>query len=152
MRILAIDPGTSCGWAIGNSNAIHGSGTWYLQPSRGESPGMRYIRPRGNLEQIHKAYPDISLLAYEMPHHRGGASTQVGCGLVATIQTWCAEKKIEHTQVHSATIKKYATGSGRAKKDLMVRLGVKRFGKEDADDNEIDALWILEFVRERFAA
>lgn len=44
MRILGIDPGTSCGWAILDDGGRVASGVWDLSPKRFEGGGMRYIR------------------------------------------------------------------------------------------------------------
>ena len=43
MRILAIDPGTSCGWAIWDGGDVVHAGTWDLSSRRFEGGGMRYV-------------------------------------------------------------------------------------------------------------
>jgi Holliday junction resolvasome RuvABC endonuclease subunit len=147
MRILAIDPGTSCGFALGDESAVLASGFWNLAPARGDSPGIRYLKLRARLNELGQAYPGIALLAHEQQHHRGGAATAIGAGIVATLQAWAAEQRVEITAVHSATLKKFATGSGRADKDDMKRLGAGKFQPTTMSDDEMDALWILEWAR-----
>lgn len=142
MRILALDPGTSCGWAVSDGP----SGTWDLAPARGDSPGMRYIRLRARLEETLRAFPDLGLVAFERAHHRGGAATEIGVGLMTHIQSWCAERKIEHIAVHSMTLKKWATGSGKAKKHQMRAAWIEKHPVKRGlyrSEDEIDALWIL---------
>ena len=81
MNILALDPGTTTGWAA----LVHGkiiSGAWWLQPTRGESPGMRYIKLLGCLNEVQCATAP-ELVVYEKQRHRGGAATQVALGVVS---------------------------------------------------------------------
>ena len=147
MRILALDPGSSCGFAVGDPAGVLVSGVWQLTPGRGDSPGMRYVRLRGYLEDVLRAYPDLALVVYEQAHHRGGAATEYAVGCATTVQTWCAERGIDHSAVHSATVKKWATGRGNAKKAEMVRLARERFQPTTSTDDEIDALWMLDWAR-----
>lgn len=61
MRILALDPGSSCGLAVGSPAGVDASGVWQLAPGRGESPGMRYVRLRGFLQETRRGFPDLSV-------------------------------------------------------------------------------------------
>lgn len=157
MIILAIDPGTSCGFAIGHTGDVITSGVWQLAPARGESPGMRYIKLRSRLNEMRIAFPDLGLVVYEQPQmflakYRGGTATEIAYALVGIIQAWCAEVKMEHANVHAATLKKFATGKGNANKDEMRRVGLKRWPNPiTLSGDEIDALWILEWARKEFA-
>lgn len=146
--ILALDPGSSCGWAVGPPV---NSGVWQLAPARGESPGMRYVRLRAMLEQTLRAYPTLRLVVAEAAHHRGGAATEYAVGCLATMQAWCAEHGIDHATVHSATLKKWATGRGNAKKPELQRLGALRFKPTTSTDDEIDALWLHAYGSEVIA-
>ena len=65
---------------------------------------------------------------------------------ISEFETWCADHGIQHSQVHSATIKKFATGSGRGNKDAMRAAGAAKFRPTTQADDEIDALWILEYA------
>ena len=149
MRALALDMGSRCGWAIGKA-AEQGSGqvcsgVWDIAPRRGESPGMRYLHLRAHLQRVRAAYPDLAAVFYEQAHHRGGAATEYAVGCVATVQAWCAEHGLEHAAVHSATIKKHATGKGNAPKDAVMG-AMRRRGFTPADDNEADALALLDWA------
>lgn len=144
MRTLALDMGSRCGWAIGNADEVT-SGVWDIVPRRGESPGMRYLHLRAQLQTVRAAYPDLATVFYEQAHHRGGAATEYAVGCVATVQAWCAEHGIEHAAVHSATIKKHATGKGNAPKDAVMT-AMRSRGFAPADDNEADALALLDWA------
>lgn len=49
---------------------------------------------------------------------------------------------VEYIDVPPSTLKKYATGKGNAKKELVLVEAVKRLGYQGSDDNEADALWL----------
>ncbi len=152
MRILAIDPGSSCGWAVGTERGPEASGVWQLAPARGESPGMRYVRLRAKLNAVREAYPDLGLVVYEAAHHRGGAATEYAAGVATHVQSWCAERGIEHASAHSAAVKKFATGRGNADKADMLRAGRGRFAPTTGTADEIDALWILAWAGAAFGS
>ena len=142
MRILALDPGSSCGFACGPEDGIDVSGVWLLAPARGESPGVRYLKLRAHLAAIRERFPDLALVVYEMAHHRGGAATEYAAGIATHVQSWCAEHGIEHAPAHSARVKKFATGRGNAEKQDMRRAARGRFVLRTDSDDEIDACWI----------
>jgi Holliday junction resolvasome RuvABC endonuclease subunit len=149
MRLLALDFGSRTGWAVGNSQGVDCSGWWDIKPGRGDSPGMRYLKLRGRLVEVRFPFNDISMVCYEQAHHRGGAATEYAAGCVATVQAWCAELGIQHCSVHSATLKLHATGSGRASKADMVAAATKLLGRKVTDDNEADAICLLDYQRGR---
>jgi Holliday junction resolvasome RuvABC endonuclease subunit len=93
----------------------------------------------------------IDVICYEQAHHRGGAATACCVGLVTEVQAFAAEHNIEIMPVHSATLKKFATGSGRANKDQMIEAAKAR-GWNPQDDNEADACLILEYGLNELAA
>ena len=93
----------------------------------------------------------IGLVAYEAAHHRGGAATEVALGFATNVQAACALYGWEHTTVHSATLKKHVTGSGRASKDAVVAAMRLRWGREVEDDNEADALAVLAWAVDTIA-
>src|SRR5690606_3576769 len=58
------------------------------------------------------------------------------------------EENVPFIEVPPAVLKKYATGKGTAPKpDLRMEL-YKRSGLDVADDNAVDALWLLAVARE----
>ena len=87
------------------------------------------------------------LIIYEMPHFRGGPATDVLVGMATRIQEFGALYGIEYTPVHSATLKKFATGSGRASKESMLSRAREEWGEHVIDDNEADALFLMDYAR-----
>lgn len=139
--ILALDLGTKTGWALRLQGRFeHGVQEFVVK--RGESPGMRYVRFNRWLRET-GTY--ATFIAYEAPHHRGGAATEVANGFATRVQEFCAEMGAEHTAVHTATLKKWLTGSGNAKKPEMMAAVAARWCAVETDD-EADAIALLHYV------
>ncbi|HAR38119.1 MAG TPA: hypothetical protein DCS09_05830, partial [Porphyromonadaceae bacterium] len=78
---------------------------------------------------------------------RGGAATEIAAGFATHLQSTCADLDIDHTSVHTATLKKHATGKGNASKEVMMAAYRGRFQVEPQDDNECDARWLLDYAK-----
>lgn len=141
MNILALDLATKTGWA----HSSGASGVQDFAPRRGDSPGMRWIEFRAWLNRLLDSAP-TDVIAYEQAHHRGGAATHVAHSLISAVEVIAAERGIEVTNRHTATIKKHALGSGRGDKADMMIAACRR-GWSLTDDNECDAMWLLDLVR-----
>lgn len=149
MRLLGIDPGTKCGYAILDGGRIT-SGVWDLSSRRHEGGGMRYLRLKTYLEELLRSGVDV--VAYEEVHrHLGTDAAHVYGGIVATIATACEawevgriKKPIPYRGIPVGTVKKFATGKGNANKDAMIAAATSRWPSETmADDNEADARFIV---------
>lgn len=141
MKILSLDLGTKTGWAFSKDNNLKNvySGTQEFSLKRGESPGMRFLRFDKWISDFFVTH-NVDVVVYEMPHHRGGAATALLGGLVGILLKACATYFIEHTSVHSGTLKKFAIGKGKASKEDMIKRAEELFSKKVEDDNEADAL------------
>lgn len=141
--ILAIDPGTHCGYAFTEAKDNHvNSGVLDLSPMRHEGGGMRFLRFRRWLQEIGPS----EVYYEEVAAHKGTAAAHVYGGLVATLQSYCEERSIPYRGVPVGTVKKHATGKGNANKDAMIAAAKEKLGYEGNDDNEADALWILDYA------
>lgn len=121
------------------------SGVWNLAPPRGASPGTRYLYLRARLEEFRDGTNRPDLVVVEQAHHRGGAATEYAVGVTTHVQSWCAERGIEHSKLHGRHAKKIATGRGNADKDAMVAAAKAKWADHEfIDDNECDARWIAE--------
>lgn len=142
LNVLALDLATRTGWA----HSCGVSGVQDFAPRRGDSPGMRWLAFRAWLNRVLDDAP-ADVIAYEQAHHRGGAATHVAHSLVGMTEAVAAERGIEITNRHTATIKKHALGRGRGDKDAMAAAAkVKWPARAFIDDNEVDALWLLDLV------
>lgn len=140
MKILSIDPGTYCGWALYDNNII--SGVWDISIKRDESRGMRLIRLRNKLNEIGK----VDLLTFEVSkNHMSSLGAEVAGEIRGLITTWCIDNKIEYKGINVIEIKKHATNKGNANKELMISSAKIKFKKENLTDDEADALWILDY-------
>lgn len=148
MNILSIDCGTKTGWASLVDGRIE-SGVQDFSLKRGESKGIRFLRFNtwlvGMLELVR---PHV--VVYEMAHFRGGSATEILVGMTTRIEQFCEEKGIEYSSVHSGTLKRFATGSGKASKEDMMMVATQKFGRIVESDDEADALLILAWAREEF--
>lgn len=144
MKILSLDFASKTGWA----HSTGPSGTWDLSIRRDESSGMRLIRLRGKLEEIRQS-AGIDLVVFEAVRHLGTGSYATAVLLQTEMQgvvkLWCDDNKVEYRGYGPPEIKKHATGKGNANKEKMVEAARKRFGRL-VDDNEADALWLLDLV------
>jgi len=143
MKILALDLGTNMGWAL---SAPATSGTLCLQSAsqrRFEGAGMKWLRLRQWLEALPR--PDLVVLE-EVRRHAGTDAAHAYGGALAVVTAWCEEHKVPHTAFAVGTVKKHATGKGNAGKPAMVQAAVDR-GWQPVDDNEADALWILDLAK-----
>lgn len=146
ITIMALDLGRQVGWCV-LQNEIITLGTEEFPKTRGESPGMLYLRFGGWLEKMYEIMmKKLALVIYEQAHHRGGAATQVGVGLQTKVMEFCAKYKIECMSVHSGTLKKFSTGSGAASKETMIE-AARAKGYNPKNDDEADAFLMLEYAK-----
>jgi len=140
VSVLALDLATRTGWAH----------------SAGES-GVVNFGPFGPLPRRLVAFRDwlgnlldhmpADWLVFEEAHHRGGAATRSGVGMQTVVLLVAADHDAEVACVHSLTLKKHATGSGRASKDQMLAAAMRRCPTiRFADDNHVDAVWLLDLA------
>lgn len=146
MKILAIDPGTRCGYAIRYDDGGIDAGTWDLAPRRNEGPGMRLVRLVARLTDVFDVTRPDLVVFEEVRRHAGTTAAHVYGALVGRIQEECERRQINYTSVPVAAVKKLATGKGNAKKDAMVAAANERWGLQlvAKDENEADARWIAE--------
>lgn len=143
MSVLALDLGTSCGFALLHPTGLTVSGTWNLSfDKRVESHGMRYIRFREALDTMKKNNGVTVIYFEEVRRHIGTTAAHVYGGLMAVMQAWCEDNGVEYQSVPVKEIKQFWTGRGNAKKDEMIA-EARRRGYDPTDDNEADAIAIL---------
>ncbi len=140
MNMLALDLATKTGWA--HTDGF--SGVQAFTPRRGDSPGMRWLEFRAWLNRVLDTAPS-DVIVYEQAHHRGGAPTHVAHALIGIVEEVAAQRNIDITNRNTSAIKKHATGKGNANKKEMVEAARAKWAEVE-DDNEADALWLLDLV------
>lgn len=146
--ILALDLGTSTGWAIRSHDGLINSGTVSVRPGRFEGGGMRYLRFTNWLTEIDRLSGPIAAIWFEeVRNHKGVDASHVYGGLMATLTAWAELRGIPYAGTPVGTIKRHATGHGNAPKEAMIAAAKVR-GYSPGDDNEADAiallLWVIE--------
>lgn len=144
--ILALDLGTTTGWAIYSTDGTITSGTETFKPGRFEGGGMRFLRFKRWLSEF--AASDSMLTAVyfeEVRRHVGVDAAHAYGGFMAHLTAWCEHHNIPYQGVPVGTIKKHATGKGNAGKKEMIlaALSANHFVK---DDNEADAFHLLKYA------
>jgi len=146
--VLAIDLGTTTGWALRPRDGHVAHGFVSLKPHRFEGGGMRYLRFKRWLCELKGMATDIHAVYFEeVRRHAGVDAAHVYGGLLATLTTWCEHHGIPYQGVPVGTIKKHATGKGNAGKDEVIA-AMRAKGHPVADDNEADALALLHWAIE----
>lgn len=142
---MALDCATACGWAVGAAQTCFEYGTKNLAPNgKHASPGSRYRRLRSLMIDTKKKFPDLKMIAFELPifDHTSQLQKAYSHGYVAVIQLFCADHGMGYRGVHVSSLKKFITGTGRASKDEMIA-AIKSRGYDPQDDNAADAIGIF---------
>ena len=146
--ILALDLGTTTGWALRGSDGHIISGSESFRPQRFEGGGMRYLRFKRWLTDIKQCNASIDQVVFEeVRRHAGVDAAHAYGGFMGQLTAWCEHHQIPYQGIPVGTIKKHATGKGNASKDEMVA-AVRARGHSPADDNEADAIALLYLARE----
>ena len=149
--ILALDLGTTTGWALRLPDNTVTHGFISFKSQRFEGGGMRYLRFRRWLDEVlatNASTTDLAGLGVvyfeEVRRHLGVDAAHVYGGLLATLTAWCEHHQIPYQGVPVGTIKRHATGKGNASKTEVIA-AMRARGFSTADDNEADALAVLQW-------
>jgi Holliday junction resolvasome RuvABC endonuclease subunit len=143
MSILALDLGTRTGWSLCDGEGLITSGVVEFKQDRWQGGGMRFLRFRAWLDEIHRLSGGFEQLFYEqVRRHAGTDASHLYGGWLAILEVWCEQNSVAYQGVPVGTIKRHATGHGNANKQAMIDAARKR-GFSPADDNEADAIAIL---------
>lgn len=153
-RILALDLGTACGWALSSdvkqlvsftepeplwADTIR-YGTFDLRHGRFAGGGVRFVRFRDALQRFTGQVDEVVFEAVQ--RHAGTAAAHVYGGLLAVLTTWCEDNQIPYDGRSVQSIKKFVTGRGNADKAAVVK-AVEGRGFAPKTEDEADALALL---------
>ena len=143
---LALDLGTTTGWALRHRDESITSASQSFRPQRFEGGGMRFLRFKRWLAELNALCGEIHAVYFEeVRRHAGVDAAHVYGGLMATLTAWCEHHNIPYQGVPVGTIKKHATGKGNAGKDDVIA-AIRARGHSVTDDNEADALALLHWA------
>ena len=141
--ILALDLGTTTGWALRTACGQITSGTASFRPGRFDGGGMRYLRFANWLAELERLSGPITAIWFEeVRRHAGTDAAHVFGGLLATLTSWAERRGVAYEGVPVGTWKRSLCGKGNATKEAVIE-AVKARGFAPADDNEADALALL---------
>jgi hypothetical protein len=150
--VLALDLGNRTGWALRLPDGRKHHGHVDFHRGGHERDGAPFLRFRAWLIEQHSkvqaAGGEISLVVFErldfIPRKNGYKSAFSWGAYWGALTAWCEHHGFAYLPVAAATLKKSATGSGRATKgDIIAALQAAGF--QVTDDNEADAIALLEY-------
>ena len=136
--ILALDLGTTTGWALRDELGAITSGSQSFQPRRFDGGGMRFLRFKRWLTEM-KGGGLSAVYFEEVRRHAGVDAAHCYGGFMGILTAWCEANEIPYEGVPVGEIKKAFTGKGNADKPAMIARA-KALGYEPEDDNEADAI------------
>ena len=141
MKILGIDPGSKrLGWCIAENDTVTASGVYHVEESgKSKSHGDTLSRIDLLITTMVNHH-EIGMIAYEMPHLRGSGSF-ILVKIIGILDMIAYRHNSRIGQIHTRTLKKWATGSGKAEKHEMVA-AARNWVPGVHDDNEADAILV----------
>ncbi|MDA9163545.1 hypothetical protein N9N97_01545 [Rickettsiaceae bacterium] len=144
--ILALDLGTKTGWAMIDKHTSITSGTECFKVNKFQSTGMVFLKFKRWLTELKNRYKHIDYVYFEaVRRHLGTDAAHMYGGFMAHLTAWCEHHDIPYQGVAVGTIKKHIAGKGNASKQEVIN-AVKLKGFKPIDDNEADALALLDFA------
>lgn len=148
MKVLGIDQASHTGFAVLDGAKLTQSGTVVFKGGLGSrlSGFQKWFR---NIVQTE--VPE--LVVYEKPHFRGYAATVSGAAMIGIMELACFEFGIATMPVHSATLKKSASGAGKANKAKMTDAANTLMDlklRADINNDEADAIHLAVYGGKNF--
>lgn len=138
---LALDLGTTTGWAMRRPDGLVVHGVETFKPGRFEGGGMRFLRFARWLDEL--GADGLGQVWFEeVRRHNGTSAAHVYGGLMAHLTAWCEQRTIPYGAIPVGVVKRAWTGKGNANKQAMIEAAAER-GFNVSDDNEADALAVL---------
>ena len=141
-NVLALDPAEKFGWAV--SRDLYG--VWDFKLKRDESFSMKLVRFRSRLTKLVEE-AEIDYIVFERVSGRFSGAIASHSKFVAVIELFCEDNEIPYKGYSAKEVKKFATGNGNAGKPKMIANAKAKLKYKGDDDNEADALWILELAK-----
>jgi len=144
MNILALDLGRLLGFArhAGGATLEYGEQDFTQAYEQGYG-SLIWAFEKWLPNAMERGDDGPQVIAFEQVHHRGGAPTRIAYGQWAILMKLAHIWPAQVLSAHSATLKKFATGNGRADKAQMITAAEMRLPvPTPLTDNAADALWV----------
>ena len=144
--VVGLDIATVTGWARFDGATFTTGVIDCTTSSQAELEGVHF---RKFAEQLPEVLKGAGAVVIERTYSRGKRTAEVLNGLTSVALVECERRGLEYAFVNATTLKKFATGSGRAQKADMVAAAERELGISDLSDDEADAYWLVRFWQER---
>jgi len=146
--VLALDLGTTTGWAARTSTGAIRFGSVAFKRKRDASPGAMYLDFVLWLDALRIALEPLGRIVYEAVYaHKGTLAAHRYGAFEGHLQCWCARHRLRLESFAVGQIKRHATGAGNAGKEaVFAAMQARGFAPED--DNAADALALLLYALE----
>ena len=139
-EILGLDIATMCGYY-----STHESGAWNFYESKARNDNKQHKAFRDTLIGIRQVVAEDVNVNNHFTDMRKLSEFR---GILLEV---CDELDLpEPAFVNVATVKKYATGNGRATKIDMINACVEKYGYRPRTDDEADAFWIYRYYCHKY--
>lgn len=145
MRIMGLDPSSNTGYAILDEDGnLVKAGTVHFkpQPDRFE----RYEKYEHKIYRLICDY-EVDLVIVEGFSFAGKFNNSFQYELGTVYRMMMYKHDIMFVEVPPTSLKKFVTGKGNSKKDLIMLAVYKNWDFDPADDNEADAYGLAQFGR-----
>ncbi len=142
MKILALDLGSTTGWAVVEDGEVLNWGEETFSGVRTE----RLWRFQDWLHRIIHEFSHVDVLIFERPFCRGLHATRSLWGMAGVAEAEAHGQGLPSIDIVPATLKKWATGNGRASKEDMIAAAYatvtvdRHMDDVSLRDNEADAI------------
>lgn len=140
-QVLALDLATKSGYY-----SVYESGTWNLTESKRRNGNKMHGAFRVLLLAFIRRYGIRRIVAEDVSVNRHFYDMRRLSELRGILLEVCDELDLPEPEfVNPATLKKFATGDGRADKAAMIRACVERYRYDPVDDNAADACHLFHY-------
>ena len=146
MKIIAFDLGRNFAFAHNRTKVP----VTHLEILKGETRAHRLGYLNEFLTKLFYDYrrrtmPGFDIAVYETPFARGRDATRSLWGIAGIIEACATNAGLPVVDVAVPTIKKFATGHGKASKDDMIA-AARRMGYKGSNEHEADAVCLLRYA------
>lgn len=145
MRVMGVDTSTKTGYVIlDDKGDVVNVGVLHHPPQ--ENRFCRYAHYTREISELVEAYGvDLVIIEGYSFGSKFGHRLQYELGTCIRMKLYV--DKVKFVEVSPTSLKKFVTGKGNAKKDLMLLAVYKRWDFDTEDDNEADAYGLAQFGR-----